>query len=205
MGWNYKETSWNQRHPPPARPPQMGYQRIATEEAFAPREMLDIYRKLLAHAMLTPASKPSGFLHEQPQRPRPAHHALPADLDQVRLQHAGRGRHRPPGDRAHSARRSGHGRGHCRVVRMPGQRPAGRGRAPPPNAFHGHDRRARRTLQQQPKKSSAGHEAGHEFRHHPIRIRRASIVGQRILGHLCCCRSAPCAYLPAPPTRCRAT
>ena len=37
--------------PPATRPStQMGYQRIATEEAFAPPEMLDIYRKLLAHS-----------------------------------------------------------------------------------------------------------------------------------------------------------
>ena len=33
---------------------QMGYQRIATEEAFAPPEMLDIYRKLLAHSDVDP-------------------------------------------------------------------------------------------------------------------------------------------------------
>jgi len=32
----------------------MGYQRIATEEAFAPPEMLDIYRKLLAHSDVDP-------------------------------------------------------------------------------------------------------------------------------------------------------
>jgi 5-carboxyvanillate decarboxylase len=42
----------------PARPAaNPGYLRIATEEAFAPPEMLDIYRKLLAHRDVDPGFK----------------------------------------------------------------------------------------------------------------------------------------------------
>ena len=37
-------------NPLSARPAKVPYRRIATEEAFAPKEMLDIYNKILAKA-----------------------------------------------------------------------------------------------------------------------------------------------------------
>ena len=75
--------------PPATRPStQMGYQRIATEEAFAPPEMLDIYRKLLAHSDVDPGFKGlMGFYMSSPSAR--AQHIMRClqDLDQVRLQH----------------------------------------------------------------------------------------------------------------------
>ena len=50
-------------------PKSAAYQRIATEEAFAPPEMLDIYRKIIDKGDADPGFKP--------QCACPAHHALP--------------------------------------------------------------------------------------------------------------------------------
>ena len=65
-----------------------GYQRIATEEAFAPPEMIEIYRKLLAHSDVDPGFKGlMGFYMSSPSTR--AQHIMRCltDLDQVRLQH----------------------------------------------------------------------------------------------------------------------
>ena len=64
------------------------YLRIATEEAFAPPEMLDIYRKLLAASDVDPGFKGlMGFYMSSPSER--AQHIMRCltDLDQVRLQH----------------------------------------------------------------------------------------------------------------------
>ena len=65
-----------------------GYLRIATEEAFAPPEMIEIYRKLLAHSDVDPGFKGlMGFYMSSPSAR--AQHIIRCltDLDQVRLQH----------------------------------------------------------------------------------------------------------------------
>lgn len=64
------------------------YQRIATEEAFAPPEMLDIYRKILAKKEVDPGFKGlMGFYMSSPsERARHIMRCL-TDLDQLRLQH----------------------------------------------------------------------------------------------------------------------
>ncbi len=65
-----------------------GYLRIATEEAFAPPEMIEIYRKLLAHSDVDPGFKGlMGFYMSSPSAR--AQHIMRCltDLDQVRLQH----------------------------------------------------------------------------------------------------------------------
>jgi 5-carboxyvanillate decarboxylase len=73
----------------PATPARnAGYQRIATEEAFSPPEMLDIYRKLLARTDVDPGFKGlMGFYMDSPSAR--AQHIMRCltDLDQVRLQH----------------------------------------------------------------------------------------------------------------------
>ncbi|MBU0590267.1 MAG: amidohydrolase family protein [Gammaproteobacteria bacterium] len=64
------------------------YQRIATEEAFAPPEMLDIYRKILAKKDVDPGFKGlMGFYMSSPSER--AQHIMRCltDLDQLRLQH----------------------------------------------------------------------------------------------------------------------
>ncbi|MEY3782493.1 MAG: hypothetical protein RIS97_671 [Pseudomonadota bacterium] len=64
------------------------YLRIATEEAFAPPEMLDIYRKILAKDDVDPGFKGlMGFYMGSPSTR--AQHIMRCltDLDQVRLQH----------------------------------------------------------------------------------------------------------------------
>ncbi len=64
------------------------YLRIATEEAFAPAEMLDVYRKLLAQGDVDPGFKGlMGFYMSSPTDR--AQHIMRCltDLDQVRLQH----------------------------------------------------------------------------------------------------------------------
>jgi 2,3-dihydroxybenzoate decarboxylase len=70
--------------PKPAAP----YQRIATEEAFAPAEMLNIYRKILAKSDVDPGFQGlMGFYMSSPSAR--AQHIMRClqDLDQVRLQH----------------------------------------------------------------------------------------------------------------------
>ncbi len=64
------------------------YQRIATEEAFAPPEMLEIYRKILAKNDVDPGFKGlMGFYMSSPSDR--AQHIMRClqDLDQIRLQH----------------------------------------------------------------------------------------------------------------------
>ncbi len=66
----------------------VAYQRIATEEAFAPPEMLEIYRKLLDKGDVDPGFKGlMGFYMTSPSDR--AQHIMRClqDLDQVRLQH----------------------------------------------------------------------------------------------------------------------
>ena len=66
----------------------VAYQRIATEEAFAPPEMLDIYRKLLAKGDVDPGFKGlMGFYMSSPSDR--AQHIMRClqDLGQIRLQH----------------------------------------------------------------------------------------------------------------------
>jgi len=70
--------------PKPAAP----YQRIATEEAFAPAEMLNIYRKILAKSDVDPGFQGlMGFYMSSPSDR--AQHIMRClqDLDQIRLQH----------------------------------------------------------------------------------------------------------------------
>jgi 5-carboxyvanillate decarboxylase len=64
------------------------YKRIATEEAFAPKEMFDIYRKILAGPDPDPGfvSLLGFYMTSQSDRARHIIRCL-ADLDQVRLQH----------------------------------------------------------------------------------------------------------------------
>ena len=68
--------------------PTVPYQRIATEEAFAPAEMIDIYRKILAKSDVDPGFQGlMGFYMSSPSAR--AQHIMRClqDLDQVRLQH----------------------------------------------------------------------------------------------------------------------
>jgi 5-carboxyvanillate decarboxylase len=72
----------------PARPQQVPYLRIATEEAFAPREMIDIYRKLLERGDADAGFRGlMGFYMSSPSER--AQHIMRCltDLDQLRLQH----------------------------------------------------------------------------------------------------------------------
>lgn len=72
----------------PLRPGRAPYLRIATEEAFAPPEMIDIYRKILAKSDVDPGFKGlMGFYMSSPSaRARHIMRCL-TDLDQLRLQH----------------------------------------------------------------------------------------------------------------------
>jgi 2,3-dihydroxybenzoate decarboxylase len=64
------------------------YLRIATEEAFAPPEMLDIYRKILAKDDVDPGFKGlMGFYMSSPSARATHIMRCLTDLDQVRLQH----------------------------------------------------------------------------------------------------------------------
>lgn len=70
------------------RPARAAYQRIATEEAFAPPEMLAIYRKILEKGDADPGFKGlMGFYMSSPSAR--AQHIMRClqDLDQLRLQH----------------------------------------------------------------------------------------------------------------------
>jgi 2,3-dihydroxybenzoate decarboxylase len=68
--------------------PHPDYKRIATEEAFAPKEMFDIYRKILAGPDPDPGfvSLLGFYMSSQSERARHIIRCL-ADLDQIRLQH----------------------------------------------------------------------------------------------------------------------
>jgi 5-carboxyvanillate decarboxylase len=68
--------------------PHPDYKRIATEEAFAPKEMFDIYRKILAGSDPDPGfvSLLGFYMTSQSDRARHIIRCL-TDLDQVRLQH----------------------------------------------------------------------------------------------------------------------
>ena len=71
-----------------AKPQQAAYLRIATEEAFAPAEMMDIYRRILARGDVDPGFQGlMGFYMNSPSAR--AQHIMRClqDLDQVRLQH----------------------------------------------------------------------------------------------------------------------
>ena len=70
------------------RPRKAVYARIATEEAFAPPEMMDIYRRILANSDVDPGFKGlMGFYMSSPSaRARHIMRCL-QDLDQVRLEH----------------------------------------------------------------------------------------------------------------------
>lgn len=72
----------------PARPQKAPYLRIATEEAWAPQEMIDIYQKILGHADADPGFRGlMGFYMSSPsERARHIMRCL-TDLDQLRLQH----------------------------------------------------------------------------------------------------------------------
>jgi 5-carboxyvanillate decarboxylase len=73
---------------PAQRPAKAAYLRIATEEAFAPPEMLDIYRKLFAKADVDPGFKGlMGFYMSSPSAR--AQHIVRCltDLDALRLAH----------------------------------------------------------------------------------------------------------------------
>jgi 2,3-dihydroxybenzoate decarboxylase len=70
------------------RPGKVPYLRIATEEAFAPPEMLDIYRKMLSKSDADPGFRGLlGFYMSSPSER--AQHIMRCltDLDQLRLQH----------------------------------------------------------------------------------------------------------------------
>lgn len=72
----------------PSRPQAAAYKRIATEEAFAPPEMIDIYRKILAKGDTDAGFRGlMGFYMSSPSER--AQHIMRCltDLDQVRLQH----------------------------------------------------------------------------------------------------------------------
>ncbi len=72
----------------PAAPQKVPYRRIATEEAFATQEMLDIYRKILARGDADPGFRGlMGFYMSSPSER--AQHIMRGllDLDQLRLQH----------------------------------------------------------------------------------------------------------------------
>jgi 5-carboxyvanillate decarboxylase len=68
--------------------PHPDYKRIATEEAFAPKEMFDIYRKILAGSDPDPGfvSLLGFYMSSQSDRARHIIRCL-SDLDQIRLQH----------------------------------------------------------------------------------------------------------------------
>lgn len=68
--------------------PHPDYKRIATEEAFAPKEMFDIYRKILAGPDPDPGfvSLLGFYMTSQSDRAKHIIRCL-ADLDQIRLQH----------------------------------------------------------------------------------------------------------------------
>lgn len=68
--------------------PHPDYKRIATEEAFAPMEMFDIYRKILAGPDPDPGfvSLLGFYMSSQSERARHIIRCL-SDLDQIRLQH----------------------------------------------------------------------------------------------------------------------
>ena len=72
----------------PRRPGPAPYKRISTEEAWAPAEMIEIYRKILDHADADPGFRGlMGFYMSSPsERARHIMRCL-TDLDQVRLQH----------------------------------------------------------------------------------------------------------------------
>jgi 5-carboxyvanillate decarboxylase len=70
------------------RPEKVPYQRIATEEAFAPPEMLEIYRQILARGDADPGFQGlMGFYMSSPSER--AQHIMRCltDLDEIRLQH----------------------------------------------------------------------------------------------------------------------
>jgi 5-carboxyvanillate decarboxylase len=72
----------------PRRPGKVPYQRIATEEAFAPPEMIDIYRKILDKGDADAGFRGlMGFYMSSPSER--AQHIMRCltDLDQIRLQH----------------------------------------------------------------------------------------------------------------------
>jgi 2,3-dihydroxybenzoate decarboxylase len=68
--------------------PHPDYKRIATEEAFAPKEMFDIYRKILAGPDPDPGfvSLLGFYMSSQSERAQHIIRCL-SDLDQIRLQH----------------------------------------------------------------------------------------------------------------------
>jgi 2,3-dihydroxybenzoate decarboxylase len=68
--------------------PHPDYKRIATEEAFAPKEMFDIYRKILAGPDPDPGfvSLLGFYMSSQSDRAKHIIRCL-GDLDQIRLQH----------------------------------------------------------------------------------------------------------------------
>lgn len=68
--------------------PNPDYKRIATEEAFAPKEMFDIYRKILAGSDPDPGfvSLLGFYMTSQSDRAKHIIRCL-SDLDQIRLQH----------------------------------------------------------------------------------------------------------------------
>ncbi|RXZ36468.1 amidohydrolase [Oxalobacteraceae bacterium CAVE-383] len=68
--------------------PHPDYKRIATEEAFAPKEMFDIYRKILAGPDPDPGfvSLLGFYMSSQSERAKHIIRCL-SDLDQIRLQH----------------------------------------------------------------------------------------------------------------------
>jgi len=72
----------------PAPPQKAPYRRIATEEAFATQDMIDIYRKILARGDADPGFRGlMGFYMNSPSER--AQHIMRGllDLDQMRLQH----------------------------------------------------------------------------------------------------------------------
>lgn len=72
----------------PAAPQKVPYRRIATEEAFATQEMIDIYKKILARGDADPGFRGlMGFYMSSPSER--AQHIMRGllDLDQLRLQH----------------------------------------------------------------------------------------------------------------------
>lgn len=78
----------NQSSTSMGRPAPASYRRIATEEAFAPVEMIEMYRKILARKDVDPGFKGlMGFYMSSPSAR--AQHIMRGltDLDQIRLQH----------------------------------------------------------------------------------------------------------------------
>ena len=75
-------------HPTSASPAKVPYLRIATEEAFCPQEMLDIYRKILSAPVVDPGFLSlMGFYMSSPSER--AQHIMRClvDLDDIRIQH----------------------------------------------------------------------------------------------------------------------